>query len=145
MEYRYSVTALMMKIDNPWKHAWYYRLEHTLARAPGPWLPPEKVDVTAKLILNDPDNVKFLTYEEIDHEQLMRYYVRHFVYDKEQRKTLFDILRRHDYIHPFMEKLVEYDLEGDYEDFAVDIYDQIFDEWIEKHHIDTTEPIHVAL
>lgn len=94
---------------------------------------------------NDPDNVRFLTYEEIDHEQLMRYYVREFVFDKEQRRTLFSILRRHDHIHPFMEQLAKYDLEGGCEDFAADIYNRIFDEWIEKNHIDTSEPIHVEL
>lgn len=54
------------------------------------------------------------TYEEIDHKEIMRFYVREFVEDKTIRKQLFDILRRDEYMDAYLEKLRELELFDDF-------------------------------
>lgn len=64
-----------------------------------------------KLIpLNDPNNLRLPSYKEVDHEEIMRFYVREQVEDKEIRKQLFDILRRNEYMDAFIAKLHELNL-----------------------------------
>lgn len=48
--------------------------------------------------INDLNNFRLPSYEEIDHEKIMRFYVREYVEDKEIRKQLFDILKRNEYM-----------------------------------------------
>ena len=55
------------------------------------------------------------------------------VEDKERRKQLFDILRNRNYVDPFVKKLHEWNLYDEFEMLAIDIYDQLFDEWVKKN------------
>lgn len=80
-------------------------------------------------------NIKLPSYEEIDHEQIMRYYVREFIDDKAIRKTLFSILSRINYVEPFIEKLKELNLYEDYYDACGNVYKGIMEEWAEKNSI----------
>ncbi len=80
-------------------------------------------------------NIKLPTYEEIDHEGIMRFYVKKFVEEKDIRKTLFSILSRNDYVVPFIEKLKELDLYEDYYDACGEIYTQLLIDWSIKHNI----------
>ena len=82
------------------------------------------------------NDIMLPTYEEIDHKDIMRFYVREFVEDKTIRKQLFDILRRDDYIDAYLEKLRELDLFNDFTDACGDIYYQIFEEWREKNELE---------
>ena len=82
------------------------------------------------------NDIKLPTYEEIDHKEIMRFYVREFVEDKTIRKQLFDILRRDDYIDAYLEKLRELELFDDFTDACGDIYYQIFEEWCEKNELE---------
>ena len=41
------------------------------------------------------------TYDEINHKEIMRFYVKELVYEKDIRKELFDILKRFDYMDMF--------------------------------------------
>lgn len=79
------------------------------------------------------NTVRLPTYEEVNHEEIMRFYVREFVEDKEHRKVLFNILRRSDYIDDFLDKLHELQLYDDFLDACGSIYIQIFDEWADKN------------
>lgn len=66
----------------------------------------------------------------------MSFYVKEFVEDKERRKTLFNILRRNEYIDAFIDKLHELELYEDFIDTCGDIYMQKFCEWKEKNNIE---------
>ncbi|MCM1040532.1 MAG: hypothetical protein NC434_14535 [Ruminococcus sp.] len=78
------------------------------------------------------------TYEEIDHKDIMRFYVRECIEDKEIRRQLFDILRRRGYMDAYLDKLHELDLYEDFVDACGSVYVQIFDEWAEKNGLDFT-------
>ncbi|MCM1025624.1 MAG: hypothetical protein NC432_04275 [Roseburia sp.] len=96
----------------------------------------EELDFNALLPIEDDGNtIELPSYKEIDHEEIMRFYVREFVEEKEIRKQLFSILRRIDYIDAFLEKLRELDLYEDFTETCGDIYIQIFSEWAEKNHL----------
>ena len=85
---------------------------------------------------NDTNNFRLPSYEEVDHEEIMRFYVRQYVEDKEIRKQLFYILRRDKYIDAYLDKLRELDLYDDFVDACGDIYIQIFREWADKNNLD---------
>ena len=74
----------------------------------------KKLDPNAKLLLKDDNNFRFLTYDEINHKDIMRFYVRECVEDKLIRKQLFNILRRDNYVDVFIDELHKCEL---YEDF----------------------------
>lgn len=59
--------------------------------------------------------------------------------DKVIRKQLFDILKRNDFIDPFLDKLRESNLYDDFVDACGDIYYQIFKEWADKNQLDFTK------
>lgn len=101
-----------------------------------PYSKTEKPDPDALLpIGNDRNTIMLPTYEEIDHEDIMRFYVREYVEDKEIRQQLFNILRRRDYMDAYLDKLHELNLYDDFVDACGDIYIQIFDEWVDKNDL----------
>ena len=73
---------------------------------------------------------------EINHKEIMRFYVRECVEDKEIRKQLFNVLRRTDYVKPFVEALRSMDLYEDFDMVCGDIYMQMFEEWAERRKLD---------
>ena len=102
-----------------------------------PYSKADNLDPNAKLpIGNDRNTVMLPTYEEINHKDIMRFYVRECVEDKEIRRQLFNILRRDDYMDAYLDKLHELDLYEDFVDVCGDIYIQIFDEWIKENGLD---------
>lgn len=66
----------------------------------------------------------------------MSFYVRECVDDKDIRKQLFNILRRHNYMAAFIEKLNELNLYDEFVNCCVEIYVQIFEEWAEDNDLD---------
>lgn len=72
----------------------------------------------------DTNNFRFLIFDEIDHEGLMRFYVHECVEDKAIRKVLFGILRSRDFVRLFVDKLHELGLCDEYVFFNGDVYDQ---------------------
>lgn len=95
----------------------------------------KKLDFDAKIPLNDTNNFRLPSYEEIDHEEIMRLYAKEFVEDKEIRKQLFDILRRNEYMDAYMDKLREFNLYDDFINVCGDVYIQIFKEWADKNNL----------
>lgn len=104
------------------------RLPYSKAENPSP-------DVKLS-IGNDRNNVMLPTYEKIDHKDIMRFYARECVEDKEIRRQLFDILKRKDYMDMYLDKLHELDLYDDFVDACGDVYIQIFDEWAKENDLD---------
>ena len=96
----------------------------------------EHISFDEKIPYKDLNNIRLPSYEEIDHKDIMSFYVREFVEDKEIRKQLFYTLRRSEYIDAFIDKLREFNLYDDFVDACVDIYIQIFEEWAEENELD---------
>lgn len=90
----------------------------------------------AKITDHDTNNFRLPSYEEIDHEGIMRLYVKECVEDKAIRKKLFDVLRRDKFVDAFIDKLHELNLYDDFMDSFGDIYYQIFDEWADRNGLD---------
>lgn len=80
------------------------------------------------------NNVR-LSHDDVNHKEIMSFYVKECVEDKEIRKQLFYILRRHNFVDAFLSKLRELDLYDDFDMVCGDIYIEIFEEWKEKNHL----------
>lgn len=93
----------------------------------------ENISSDAKIPYVDTNNFKLPSYEEVNHKDVMRFFVKEGVDDQEVRKQFFYILRRYDYIDAYIEKLQELDLYDEFIEVCGDIYIQIFEEWAEKH------------
>lgn len=101
-----------------------------------PYSKAENLNLNEKLTLgNDRNTVMLPTYEEIDHKDIMRFFVRECVEDKGIRQQLFNILKRKDYMDTYLNKLHELDLYEDFVDACGNIYIQIFDEWAEENDL----------
>ncbi len=96
----------------------------------------DNLNENTKLPCKDLNNFILPTYEEINHKEIMRFYVREFVEDKTIRKQLFDILRRDEYVDAYIEKLWELELYDDFTDVCGGIYVQIFEEWSDKNKLE---------
>ena len=96
----------------------------------------EHISFDEKIPYKDLNNFRLPSYEEIDHKEIMSFFVREFVEDKEIRKQLFYTLRRSEYIDAFIDKLREFNLYDDFVDACEDIYIQIFEEWAEENELD---------
>ena len=102
-----------------------------------PYSETEILDLNEKLTIGGDGNTVMLpTYEEINHKDIMRFYVRECVEDKEIRRQLFNILRRDDYMDAYLDKLHELNLYEDFDIVCGDIYIQIFDEWTKENDLD---------
>ena len=96
----------------------------------------KKLSPNKRIPIHDRNNFRLPSYQEIDHEEIMRFYVREYVDEKEIRKQLFGILSRKEYMAAFLDKLHELKLYDDFIDACGDIYIQIFEEWAEKNELD---------
>lgn len=96
----------------------------------------KKLSPNKRLPINDRNNFRLPSYKDINHEEIMRFYVREYVDEKEIRKQLFGILSRKEYMAAFLDKLRELNLYDDFIDTCGDIYIQIFEEWAEKNDLD---------
>lgn len=90
----------------------------------------------ARIPYKDTNNFPLPSYEEINHKEIMSFFVREFVDDKNLRKQLFNILRRHDYMDAYLDILQEQNLYDDFIEICGDIYVQIFEEWARKNDLD---------
>lgn len=130
-----SIIQMMLAINSRGVYFFYHRDTNTFDCFPFSAIQLKKLDANAQLPLKDENNFRFLTYDEIDHRDIMRFYVRECVDDKEIRKQLFGILRRSDYVDSFVEALHELSLYDEFEMVCGDIYDQLFNEWAKKNSL----------
>lgn len=124
-----TITELMLSIKKWNDYLFYHKDTDVFDRYPVSAIQMKKLDPNAKLLLKDDNNFRFLTYDEINHKDIMRFYVRECVEDKLIRKQLFDILRRDNYVDAFIDELQKCELYEDFDMICGDIYIQIFREW----------------
>lgn len=127
-----TITELMLSI-RPHSHLYYHKDTGVFD-----WLPVSSIELEtltpdARIPWEDDNNFPLPDYEEINHQDIMRFFVRECVDDKKIRKQLFDILRRHDYIDAYVEALQNLNLYDEFDMVCGDIYYQIFSEWEEKN------------
>ena len=130
-----TIIDLMLSIRKN-RLIFYHRDTNQFDCCPISALEMEKLSPDQKLPHKDMNNIRLPSYEEIDHREIMRFFVREVVDDKECRKQLFDVLRRHEYIDAYIEKLQELNLYDDFVDCCGDIYFQLFEEWADKNNLD---------
>ena len=75
------------------------------------------------------------SYEFIDHKSIMSEFVKNIWDDKQIRKELFYILRKHEYMDEFYSCLKKHGLYEEYCDFSSDYYNYVFNEWCQKYNI----------
>lgn len=95
----------------------------------------KNISPDARIPYKDMNNFRLPSYEEIDHKEIMRFFVRECVEDKEIRKQLFDILRRGDYMDAYLDKLHELNSYDYFVDVCGDVYYQIFEEWADENDL----------
>lgn len=128
-----TIFELMLEIDSNKKTVFYHKDTKIFDCCPLSEIELKNIDWNAK-ICEDKDriSVSFLSFKEINHKDIMSFYVRECVYDKEIRKKLFYILRRDNYVKPFIEELQNLNLFDDFKITCEDVYEQIFIEWAEE-------------
>lgn len=127
-----KIIELMLAVNSRDVLFFYHRDTNVFDRYPVSAIQFQHLDMNARLPLKDENNFRFLTYEEIDHKDIMRFYVKEYVDDKEIRKQLFNILRCTDFMDSFIAELHKQNLYDDFEIECQDIYEQMFMEWAEK-------------
>ena len=128
-----SIFELMTSVTNDRIQLFYHKDTNSFDTLPVSAIQLKSLNPNERISFKDENNVRFLTYSEIEHEELMLFFVRECVDDKEARKQLFGVLRRKDYVKSFLEKLKELDLYDEFELACGDVYRQMFSEWAEKH------------
>ena len=131
-----TALELMLYVDNRHAHLFYHKDTKTFDWMRFSPIEMQHIDENAILPMVDENNVQFLTYEEIGHGELMSFFVHECVDDKEIRKKLFGILRRHSYVEPYIDALKELELYDEFVIFAVDVYNQMFCEWAEENGLE---------
>ena len=130
-----STMEMMLAIKNRNICVFYHKDTDTFDTYPVSAIQLQTLDPNARIPLKDENNFRFLTYEEINHKDIMSFYVKECVEDKAIRKQLFSILRRKDYVDPFVEELKKLNLYDDFDMVCGDIYEQIFSNWAEKNDL----------
>ena len=130
-----TVTELMLAIKRWNTVIFYHKDTNTFDGLPFSSIEEEDLDMNAVIPIKDYNNFLLPSYEEINHKDIMSFYVKECVEDKAIRKQLFDILRRHDFVDAFVEALHKLNLYEDFDVVCGDIYNQIFLEWAEKNEL----------
>ena len=130
-----SMTALelMLYVTEPRAKIYYHKDTKEFDFTPVSSVELERIDWNAKISDRSINNVPFLTFAEIEHKEIMSFFVHECVDDKEKRKKLFYTLRRHEYVEPFVAALKELELYDEFVIFSENVYNQMFREWAEKH------------
>lgn len=129
-----SITEIMLAVRE-YRHLFYHKDTNTIDYKPASEQELKHLDPNQRIPMGDGNSVMLPSYEEINHKEIMRFYVREFVEDKEIRKRLFGILRRREFMDEYLQALHELNLYDDFEDACGDIYFQIFEEWSDAHNL----------
>ena len=130
-----TIMELMLEISDRNVYIFYHKDTNTFDQWPVSAIQLQTLDKNARLPMKDENNFRFLTYDEIDHKDIMRFYVKECVDDKEIRTQLFNILRKSNYVDAFIEKLHELNLYDEFEMVCGDIYAQMFFDWSKKNEL----------
>lgn len=127
------IVDLMLHINNSMVTMFYHKDTNTVDFYPKSQIEMKTLSMDAKLSMHDSNNFRLPSYEDIGHEEIMRFYVREYIEDKETRKILFGILRRDKFVDAFVEMLHELKLYDDFIDACGSVYEQIYREWGEEN------------
>lgn len=130
-----EIVDLMLEIRDG-KLIFYHKDTKQFDYCPVSEIELKKLSADKLLPLADANNIRLPSSEEIDHKEIMRFFVRECVEDKGFRKQLFNILRRDEYMDAYLDKLHELNLYDEFIDACGDIYFQIFEEWVDKNGLD---------
>lgn len=130
-----TIIELMLEVRNR-RSIFYHKETNQFDYSPVSERELENVCFDKLIPYVDTNNIRLPSYEEIDHKDIMRFFVRECVEDKDIRKQLFGILRRDEYMDAYLEKLYELNLYDDFVDACGDIYIQIFKDWADKNGLD---------
>ena len=136
MSKKCTITDLMLQINKWDVHLYYHKDTNAFDMWPVSEVELKNLDSDARIPMKDENNFRFLTYEEINHKEIMSFFVKECVEDKEVRKQLFYILRRDNYVDAYIEALRNLDLYEEFEMVCGDVYHQIFHEWAEKYGLE---------
>ena len=78
-----TIIELMLKTSNQNALCFYHKDTNTFDGWPVSAIQMQNLDPNERLPLKDENNFRFLTYDEIDHKDIMRSYVKDCVEDKE--------------------------------------------------------------
>lgn len=126
-----SILDLMFEINRESSSIYYHRDTNIFDRCPLSSIELKNIHnrMHEELTLDykDFNNVRFLTFEEIDYKEVMKDFIKFgSIYDKEIRKQLLNALRYHDYVEPFLAKLKELNLYDDFIAHSSDYYESVF-------------------
>lgn len=129
-----TITELMLSIREN-RVLFYHKDTNQFDGWPCSAIEMENMDENAQIPFEDEDtnNFRLPSYEEVNHQDIMRFFVRECIEEKEIRKALFDTLRRGDYIDAYINKLRELNLYDEFDMVCGDIYLQIFEEWAKEN------------
>ncbi len=138
-----SILDLMFEINRESSSIYYHRDTNVFDHRPLSSIELKNIHnrMHEELTLDykDPNNVRFLTFDEIDHKEVMKDFIKFGgIYEKEIRKQLFNALRYHDYVEPFLAKLKELNLYDDFIAYSSDYYESVFSGWLEENEVELT-------
>lgn len=102
----------------------------------------DTIDMNAR-ISDKKDIVHLPTFEQIDHKNIMTFYVKQCIEDKSVRKKLFDILRNHDYMDKYLSAIKELDLHDEYKSVTDDLYRQLAHRWAAANGIAVDQIVYI--
>lgn len=127
---------LMLAVNKSRLQVFYHKDTNCFDTMPVSSIELKNLDMNAQIPFKDENNFRFLSYEEINHKELMSFYVHECIVEKATRKKLFDVLRRHEYVDLFIETLKSLELYEEYIMFAEDVYEQMFEEWAQENGLE---------
>jgi hypothetical protein len=86
-----TALELMLHVDNRDAQLFYHKDTKTFDWTSLSTIQIQNFNINTLLSTIDENNIRFLTYEEIDHKELMSFFVHECVDDKETRKKIFII------------------------------------------------------
>ena len=136
-----SILDLIFEINRESSSLYYHRDTNVFDRCPLSSIELKNIHnrMHEELTLDykDPNNVRFLTFEEINHKEVMKDFIKFGgIYEKEIRKQLFDALRYHDYVEPFLAKLKKLNLYDDFIAHSYDYYVSLFSYWLKENEVE---------
>ena len=122
-----AVTELMLYMDDRYKILFYHRDTNVFDGYPVSEIQLKTLDENARILEKDENNFRFLSYEEIDHESIMRFYVKECVEDPEIGQFVHKVM--------FDELIETLDLpKAELEQFAKDVVDRFVNPYV-KHFV----------
>ncbi len=114
---------------------WFHKKERFISDRPTTKSIEEMIQ--SDELLEASDSVRLPLSDEINHKDIMSFYVREYIEDKEIRQDLFYSLRRRDYFDEFISRLNKHGLYENFKDSMHNLYFQIWEEWVIENELES--------